>query len=281
MKLILRLFSVFLFCFFSSCTSNTNKSETASTETVTRPVANRNLAIGKDGGLPIFYNMYLSVEMSSLFKSIGATYNQKMLNSPDKYNRYNLSTEKAMNLGVFAVDLTYSKYFDEIEQAGKYLKSMHQLSTDLGIPEDNFVTSIKRIETNISDKDSLIKIANELYTTSEKYLKENDRAGAAALVILGGWTEALFIATNLTNKEAKDIELIERIGEQKFSLNDLISLLKQFKHEAVVKEYLTLLGDLKSSFDKFQINQKNMEDTYKQLDDITVKISGLRKKIVS
>jgi hypothetical protein len=280
MKLTLFFLSV-CFVFFSSCVSNAKKSEPSDTASSAKPLASHNITIDKDGGIPIFYNMYLSVELSSLFKSIGATYNQNMLNSPDKYTHYNLSTEKAVNLGVYAVDLTYCKYFDQIEHAGKYLKTMHQLSTDLGIPEDNFLTSIKRIETNISNKDSLIKIANELYNTSEKYLKENDRESAAALVIFGGWTEALFVATNLTNKKTKDIELIERIAEQKFSLNDLISLLKKFDHEAVIKEYLTLLDDLKSSFTKFQINEKNMGDTYKQLDDISSKIAGLRKKIVS
>jgi hypothetical protein len=186
-----------------------------------------------------------------------------------------------MNLGVFAVDLSYAKYFEQIEDAGKYLKTMHQLSTGLGIPEDKFATSLKRIESNVSNKDSLIRIANELYKSSEKYLKENDRSSAAALIIVGGWTEALFIATNLTTKGEKNMELIERIAEQKYSLNDLLDLLKAFDNEAIVKEYRTLLFDLKSSFARLEVNGNNMDDTYRQLDDICLKISGLRKKIVS
>ncbi len=270
-----------LFVIFLSCNTGNRNVEPSKVTTVAEQTKTKEITIDKDGSIPIFYNMYLSVEMSSLFRSIGATYNQKILNSPDKYNIYNLSTEKAMNLGVFAVDLSYAKYFEQIEDAGKYLKTMHQLSTGLGIPEDKFATSLKRIENNVSNKDSLIKIANELYKNSEKYLKENDRSSAAALIIVGGWTEALFIATNLTKKGEQDIELVERIAEQKYSLNDLLDLLKEFNNDAIVKEYTALLFDLKASFARLHVNENNMDDTYRQLDDICLKISGLRKKIVS
>jgi len=279
MKLLLFLLSGFIL--LSSCTSNGKKAEPAVKNTAVDSIVKQEIKIDKDGGIPIFYNMYLSVEMSSLFQSIGVTYNQKILNSPDRFEIYDLSTKKALNLGVYAVDLSYAKYFEQFEQAGKYLKTMQKLCTDLGIPDDNFFLSIKRIETNLSHKDSLIKIANELYSSTEKYLKENDRASAAALIILGGWTEALFIATNMPNKHSKDIELIERIAEQKHSLNDLIDLLKKYEKEIIIKEYLSRLFDLKASFTKLQIDSKNMEATYKQLNDITTKIAALRKEIVS
>jgi hypothetical protein len=268
-----------LFVILLSCNPGNKNSEPAKTK-VAENSNKKEVVIEEDGGIPIFYNMYLSVEMSSLFKSIGAAYNQKMLNSPDRYSIYNLSTDKAMNLGVFAVDLSYAKYFEQVEQAGKYLKTMHELSTGLGIPEDQYATSLKRIENNVNNKDSLISVANQLYSSSQKYLKENDRQSAAALIIVGGWTEALFIATSLF-KSKEDIDLLERIAEQKYSLNDLIDLLKDFSNEKTVREFSALLSDLKLSFANFEVDEKNMANTYKQLNDISAKISDLRKKIVS
>src|SRR3972149_7536267 len=47
-------------------------------------------------GLPIFYNMYLSVELSSLFQSSGAVFKQELLNSPDKVSNYITSSKKAL-----------------------------------------------------------------------------------------------------------------------------------------------------------------------------------------
>jgi len=263
-----------------SCSTNASKQkQSANSDSLSKTSADT--AVIKDGSIAIFYNMYLSVEMSSLFQSIGATYNPKILNSPDKTSTYNVSTDKALNIGVYAVDLSYAKYFDQFDQAGKYLKAMHKLSTDLGIPDDKFMISIKRIENNLSNKDSLVKIANELYAATETYLKNNERESAAAFIVAGGWTEAIYIATNLVNKHKNDVELVERISEQKSSLENLITLLKKYESQVVVKEFLSKLFDLRSSFAKLEVKKDNLDETYKVLDEISFKITSLRKNIIS
>ena len=265
---------------FFACNPNPNNISFESDTISKHQKSPDSIAIGEDGGIPIFYNMYLSVEMSSLFQSIGATYNDQILNSPERIQSYETSSDKALNLGVYAVDLSYAKYFDQFAQAGKYLTNMHKLATELGIPDDQFVTSVKRIENNLSNKDSLVKIANELYQSTESYLKENERESAAALIIAGGWIEALHIATSMVNKQKHDVELIERISEQKFSLENLISLLKPYDNELIISDLLTKLNDVRSSFAPFKLDEKNMKDTYKQLDELTLKIESLRKEII-
>jgi hypothetical protein len=280
MNAVLPLFIAATLIITSCGTSSSKRETTAKADSISKKLATDTTII-KDGAIPIFYNMYLSVEMSSLFQSIGATYNVKLLNSPDKTNVYNTSTDKALNLGVFAVDLSYSKYFDQFDQAGKYLKAMHKMSTDLGIPDDKFVVSLKRIENNLANKDSLVKIANELYSATETFLKQNERESAAAFIVAGGWTEAVFIATSLVSKKEKDMELMERIAEQKQSLDNLISLLKKYENQLPVKEFLSKLFDLKSSFAKFEINKNDLNATYKALDEISLKVKSLRKDIIS
>lgn len=280
MKALNLLFAGALFLITSCATNSSKQNQAASADSALKKLASDTVVI-KDGSIPIFYNMYLSVEMSTLFHSIGATYNASILNSPDKTSTYNLSTDKALNLGVYAVDLSYAKYFDQFDQAGKYLKAMHKLSTDLGIPDDKFMLSLKRIENNLANKDSLVKIANEIYTATETYLKENERESAAAFIVAGGWTEALYIATNLVSKQQKDLEFIERIADQKQSLDNLITLLGKYEKQIAVKEFLSKLFDLKTSFSKFDIKKKNLEETYKTLDEISFKIKSLRKNIVS
>lgn len=234
-----------------------------------------------DGSIPIFYNMYLSVEMSSLFQAIGASYNEKLINSPERVSAYETSTDKALNLGVYAVDLTYAKYFEQFEQAGRYLKNMNKLSTELGIPNDKFLMSVKRIETNLTNKDSLILIANQMYKTTEQHLKENDRASAASLIIAGGWTEAMYIAVQLANTQNSDIQLIERIIEQKTSIDNLLSLLGEHKNEQVIKDLIVKLTDVRVSLKNLTLDEKDLGTAYRQLDELKMKLSSLRKSIVS
>lgn len=243
-------------------------------------VALLDTTIIEDGGIRIFYNMYLSVEMNTLFKSIDAKFNKNLLNPYDKVNEYEISGKKAVNLGVYAVDLSYSRVFEQIDFAGNYLKAMHKLATDLGIPSDKFSLSVKRIEQNASNKDSLVKIANELYTAAESYLKDSDRASTAALVVLGGWSEALYIATNMVDKKKNDIELLERIADQKTSLKNLIELLDKYKTDKNVIPYLEQLNKLTKVYDTFTVDEKNMDTTYKQLSEVSSIIQSLRKQIV-
>lgn len=262
-----------------SCNSDRNANKTNSENELDSLIA-MDSAVIEDGGIRIFYNMYLSVEMSTLFKSINASFNKNLMNPYDKANEYEISGKKAVNLGVYAVDLSYSRAFDQIEYAGNYLKAMHKLATELGISEDRFYISVKRIEQNVSNKDSLVKIANELYSATESHLKNSDRASAAALVVLGGWTEALYIATNMVNKKQKDIELLERIADQKTSLKNLIDLLSKYKNDKNVIPYLEHLNKLNNSFDTFVVEENNLEATYKQLAEVSSMVQMLRKEIV-
>ncbi|HEX2936424.1 MAG TPA: hypothetical protein VHO72_13805 [Bacteroidales bacterium] len=278
-KLLLAFTCVAAGCFYSCSsgpkeTNNNNDSASANT------ILSDSVKI-VDGSIPIFYNMYLSVEMSSLFQAIGASYDEKLLNSPDRIHAYETSTDKALNLGVYAVDLSYAKYFEQFEQAGRYLKNMNKLSTELGIPNDKFMVSLKRIETNLTNKDSLVLIANQMYKNTEEHLKANNRASAASLIIAGGWTEAMYIAVQLANTQNSDIQLIERIVEQKTSIDNLLSLLEKYKNEPIIKDLIVKFTDVRSSLKDLSLDEKDMGSTYKQLDELKMKLSSLRKSMIS
>jgi hypothetical protein len=219
----------------------------------TKPYINRFDTMGE--GLPIFYNMYLSVEMSSLFNATGAIFNQDLLNSTDKITDYTTSSKKAMNLGVYAVDLSYAKVFEQLETAGKYFNAMEKLAEELGIPSSFFENSASRFDKNINNKDSLIKIANEVYVSADTYLKENERYNAAAQIILGGWTEAIYIAIDMA-RSTRDFEIIERLAEQKYSISNLMEMLQNYESDPAIAESLVKLKELQVVFNTFEVKVK-------------------------
>jgi hypothetical protein len=203
-------------------------------------------------GLPIFYNMYLSVELSSLFETAGAVFKTDLMNSTDNTSSYITSIQKAVNLGVYAVDLSYAKVFDQTEIAGRYFYAMQQIAKELGIPEDFFELTAKRLEKNITNKDSLLKIANEVYVITDNYLKDNERYTTAAMIIIGGWVEAIYIAVDVAI-ESEDIDIIEKLVDQKYSLNNLIDMLSDYKDNVAIQEYLVELSKIKKQFDLLDI----------------------------
>jgi len=243
-------------------------------------------------GLPIFYNMYLSVEMSSLFQSSGAVFKQELLNSPDKISNYVTSSKKALNLGVYAVDLSYAKVSEQLEIAGRYFNAMQRMAEEMGIPSSYFENTAQRFERNIDNKDSLIKIANEVYMASDNYLRENERYAASAQIILGGWVEAIHIAAYIA-ASTKDIEVIERLAEQRVSLANVINMLNDYSSDEDINKNLEKLKKLQPLFDTFIVDvegnfdpasaagKKAIQTYLAKVGEINKQISSIRSEIIS
>jgi hypothetical protein len=243
-------------------------------------------------GLPIFYNMYLSVEMNSLFQSSGATYKPELLNSPDKMSNYITSAKKALNLGVYAVDLSYAKVSEQLETAGRYFNAMQRMAEEMGIPSDYFKNTAERFDRNIDNKDSLIKIANEVYMASDNYLRENERYAASAQIIMGGWVEAIYIATYVASS-TKDIDVIERLAEQRISLTNLIGMLDEYNSDMDIDKNLQKLKQLQPVFNSFVVDingdfdpatadgKKLIQSYLVKVGEINKHIKAIRSEIIS
>ena len=88
------------------------------------------------------------------------------------------------------------------------------------------------------------------------YLKENERQDVAAIVLVGGWIEGLYLATKLVGtSDIKNNKLVDRILEQKLSFNIVQRMLEDNKQKATgetnedIVEMIAQLQQLKKSFD--------------------------------
>jgi hypothetical protein len=232
-------------------------------------------------GIPVFYNMYLSVDMSKLFKVEGATFNQGYLNSVGNLTSYIDAGKKSLNLGVFAVDLSYIRTYDQMEKARAYFDAMRKISGELGIPDDFVLKMSERFDKNMNHKDSLMKLANEIYKTTESYLKKNERGSSSLLIILGGWSEALYLSSKISQDFPANTEIVSKIADQKSSLADLITSLQASKTDKTIAAYLPALEALKTSLDKFNFDEKNPKASAKQYQEVIAKINQLRSRIIA
>ena len=217
----------------------------------------------------IFYGLYSPFEVSQIFERIGAVYTPQILNPIRKSNQYSSSSKIAVNLGIYGADLSYIKMFNQPQDALNYMIVINKLARELGIPEEILIISLESIEKNLVNTDSLVQMASSTFAVTENYLKEQNRKSAAGLIILGGWVEALYIATtSLYDEENPNQEIIEKIAEQKYSLNSLISFMKNYYEDPMVVYYLRMLKILKKYFDEFEIyfEKGNIEiDTVNQV----------------
>ncbi len=232
-------------------------------------------------GIPVFYNMYLSVDLSRLFKVEGSAFNFSYLNPVTNLPSYILSGKKALNLGIFAVDLSYIRAYNQIEKSRAYFDAMRKISGDLGIPDDFVIKMSDRFDKNMDQKDSLMKLANEIYKTTESYLQKNDRGSSSLLIILGGWTEAMYLSGKIAEEVPSNTEILSKIADQKASLAKLLEVLQVNKSDKEIAEFLPALEVLKSTFDKFNFDEKNPKSSSKQFQDVIGKINHLRSRLIS
>lgn len=202
---------------------------------------------------PILYQIALPVDMIQIFEKAGIRYNKDLLNPVSKADDYSQSGFAAINLGIYGIDLGYIKLFGDAQATIKYFNAIHKLGLQLGIPEEYLAVSRERFEKNIGNRDSLARFINDIYKSSDEFLKKAGRPEAASLIVMGGWIESLYITCQSWLKQNQTELLTRRIASQKYTLNSLISLLSNYAGEPEVSQYLLMLKILKKSFDKVNI----------------------------
>jgi hypothetical protein len=249
----------------------------------------------------VFYAVPSPSELSAMIKATGANYNKNMLNPASNEPKYTSIIQKAMNLGVYGADLSYTSTFDQTQEAMVYMGVCKKLADGLGITGAINENTVKRMEKNLNNKDSLLKIISDTYLETDIYLKNNDRAGVSALVVAGGWIEGLFISVNIASQNAKNEMIVKRIAEQKLILENLVGLLETNEANDNAPEMMAELKSLKAIYDNVKMTDapaaevKTDDNAQKtvigsggeltltpdQLAEITKKITSIRNMIIS
>ncbi|MCF6366808.1 MAG: hypothetical protein L3J35_11460 [Bacteroidales bacterium] len=192
--------------------------------------------------------------VSDLIKDISTEFNEELLNPTTNKLNYSSTEKKALNLGVYTADLGYTNIYEQFSATTKYIKVVRSLSSDLQIMNSYTNEILSEIEQNIENNDSLNKIFTEAYREADLYLTDNNRENSAILIITGGWVEGLYLMTQIARNNKNKL-LLDRIGEQKYSLDNLLKLLAQLKTDNKIRDdLLNQLFDLQLTFEKIIIN---------------------------
>lgn len=204
----------------------------------------------------IFYSLPSPLETAMLIKNAGAEYNEELMNPTSNTSRYITSKSKALNLGIYSTDLSYASLFDQSQATLDYIGAAKEMADGLNILDAIDEETVNQLEEQINNRDAIIDIISETLMNSNSFLKENNLEGTASVVLVGGWVEGLYIATNLVNENQLDgSKLVERIVDQKLSLDIMISLLESSPEDQDAQAVLEDVRALKTIFDKITINQ--------------------------
>lgn len=248
--------------------------------------------------LEVEYSVPTPNELFEIVKLQGGEQQVGLVNSLDNRENYVETKEKAIAFGIYSADLAYMSCFGVGTEFLMYMKTIEEMGDELGISGAFDEDLMERIETNEGDTDSLFAISNETYYDSYLYLEENGKGAELSLIMGAGYIESLYIICNLVKEFNAEDPIIEKIGDQKLVLENLLEFIATYQDDEGVAEMTNDMISLQEVFEismDFEESGTNVDNNdgklvlsgggsfemnAKALADITAKVTELREKMI-
>lgn len=248
--------------------------------------------------MDVEYSVPTPNELFEIVKLQGGEQKVGLVNTLDNRENYVETKEKALNFGVYSADLAYMSCFGVGTEFLMYMKAIEEMGDELGIAGAFDEDLMDRIENNEGETDSLFAISNETYYDSYLYLEENGKGKELSLIMGAGYLESLYIICNLVDSYSADNPIIEKIGDQKLVLENLMEFIASYQDDSDVADMSNELMSLQEVFEMsmdFEESGTNVDNeegklvlsgggsfkmNEKALADITAKVTELRENII-
>ncbi len=173
----------------------------------------------------------------------------------------------AFCLGVFGADIAYMAAYEKGKDALNRFVSGKKMADRIGISGAFDVHLMERMETNLSNRDSLIELTDSYIQKSSEILKSGDQTKDAALISSGAVIEGLYLTNSLIRdypatglpKEQQDrilIPLYKTLFEQEASISSLISLFEKIEGDTETQKLQGLLNELAGVYREGKWNER-------------------------
>jgi hypothetical protein len=152
-----------------------------------------------------------------------------------------------------------------------------KLANEMGISDAVDEETMKRLEQNLNNRDVVMDVISETFLNSSSYLKENDQQDVAAMVLVGGWIEGLYIGTQMIgDSPIEGNKLADRIAEQKLSFSIVQRMLDDNKvnqkgeENRDIIELINELHGIQAAFEKIEVQTSAVKVDESATSDVTV-----------
>ena len=229
-------------------------------------------------------------------KSIGAGFDKQHINSLNNIENYKSNRDKmALNMGVYASDISYLAAYGHEEDCINYLKASHGMAEFLGdsaIYNENDLNEFRGHIAN-QNEEEIAKILSKLFLETSVKMEEDHHLTMAGLALTGSFVEGLYQAVITletfpdTPENQKLLEPLVKIvlGEEE-ALLDIIQVLDDLPFDDTIADMITELSILdrlyKGDLQEIEVKMQSDPDfilTRDVMRDITLEVKRIRKRI--
>lgn len=233
-----------------------------------------------DKATKIFNALPSPLESAMLIKSAGAAFDGKLLNPVSRQDNYLTRKAMALNLGIYTCDLSFASLYEQTQLLIDYMNAAKKMADGLGILDAIKEEDINKLEENINNSEVIMTVVSQTFMNSNSYLEDNGQPATAAIVLVGGWIEGLYLSTQLVDmKEFNGNKLVSKIIDQKLSIDILIDLLNSSKGNPAIDELLPQVQSLKAVFDKINLTTSDVKAEYDAASNTTILKSEVKSNL--
>jgi|GEM_PF-1018621 len=203
-----------------------------------------------------------------------ANFNKDLINPYNNVDKYVSSYKKAVNLGIYGIDLAYVNFYGQNQDMLHYFGSIQKLSKDLNF-DNVFNTFADRFKNNSGNKDSVIHLADDAFSQTDDYLRKSDKILVSSHIMAGALIELNYLSLNLlknTTKTAANDTFYEKIYNEKLYIYHLTNLFKEYT-DADSKKLYAALDNYRTEYDNLvkspaDLTPENINKTLKLVEAI-------------
>lgn len=188
--------------------------------------------------------------MENLIFDAGLKFDKVVLVPTEKATSFTSAAQKSVAFGMYAVDLGYLSIYEKKGGILKYLKATHDLANDLNAGEAFKKFGGDQADRVVMEKDSLLKLADDVYYESYNHIKGNNKYEVATLIVAGSFVESHYHALSALKSQkrnAKNEELFTKLFESKLHIMNLMNVLKQLEKKAGCTEMMNRLAPMQEA----------------------------------
>jgi hypothetical protein len=224
-------------------------------------------------------NLPSPMEMINSIYQNKVPFNKDLLNSPENASKYSTGFKKAVNYGIYGIDMAYAAFYGQNQDLLDYYSTTKKMAEKLNVQEtfDNFTSSFMDNEQN---KDSLVKIIDRAYAETDNYLRSNRRVEVASHVLAGSIIETMYLSVELIKNDTRssaNAALFEKVYQEKLYLDNLINLFSDLTKYPSSANLLVQLKSIKKVFDQIKSSE---ELTKENMALLSQAVSAVRNDMV-
>ncbi len=188
------------------------------------------------------------VQGALAIRQAGLEYKKDLTTPLDHVDKATGKAAQAGLLGIYSADLAYVTVHQDGQRAMATLQAIEKLSGQLDLSNAFDRTLMDQFRNNLNNEDSLLRFSSKAFSAADKYLKTNQREDVSTLLLAGGWVQSMYL-TLADPGTMQDQRLMDRIGDQKATLDALIELLANTDIDRSSQPLLKAMRELRQEFD--------------------------------